>query len=315
MFKDELSDLDNRFDKNYDLLYVDPLICDPALNLPRLAEYAFWQHDEKNVVHFLRRFLKGLDVGSTTVASYERDLAKKIQADRELQKKVAHIVDEERHPLNGHYYCDVDSLLVSKRQHSRPHDESRLNSLVVVDGAFFHSPGDNGQGSQHISPPMQEMIHAAPKRQGNSMRTARGALVDRMIPLLTLPSSLVGLIVSERTFYRWNETFTAVLSAGWYPLSRVVGFYIDGGIPLIEVLAILLRPYPSLCELGSEGSYSYPEAFRLATKALTRAAYRSASATDPGVEGSRRDSLSFGRAIPRASLCAPASLQSEPDRW
>ena len=232
MLSQELQWLDDRFGKSHDLLYVDPLFCDPDLNQSLWAELAFWRPDHTRIVHFLRRFMGALHLTSASIATFERELAAKIQSDREASKKAVQVLEEELPALAKHHYPNVAALIADKDRLAERAGDPKIASLVVVDGVFFHNPQNSAQDNGQISKYLQEMVYVSPRKQGSSSRSARGVLVDQIEPLMTLPSELVGLVVNERMYYHWNEALMAVLATGWYPLTRVVGLYAMAGLPL-----------------------------------------------------------------------------------
>ena len=71
-------------------------------------------------------------------------------------------------------------------------------------------------------------------------------LADHPSPLLTLEDALVGVRADSQ--WQWTPGLNTILTAGWYPYARVVGMLssVPAGHAFVDLLALLVRPYPAL---------------------------------------------------------------------
>ena len=83
-------------------------------------------------------------------------------------------------------------------------------------------------------------------------RTIESLLSDCPGALMTLHDPVIGLMVDQYALDHWTEGLLFTLSSvEWHPYARVIGLYSTaiGSHPYLDVVAILLRPYPPLDEV------------------------------------------------------------------
>lgn len=243
----ELDWLSQRF-LEYDLVYLDPLVGDLSLHRPWLSQWLVWRSEEKAIASFLGRLIETLGIrpedASPSSFLGREGFGARFRSDRTLQRRVARVINEHLTEVKTRHHSDVASLQERKVSLCENiADRAEGGSLIVVDGMF----ATRAKAPEEI----QRSIQAPVQYQDNSTRGIECMMADSPARLIALSDPVIGLMVSRRAFYYWTEAFTAILSAGWYPWSRAVGLYetIPGGHAFVNVIAILMRPYPSLDEV------------------------------------------------------------------
>jgi len=241
--------LKRRF-REYDLVYLDPLVCNPALRKSGLSRWAFWRSsEEKAIASFLGQLIETLGItpkdASPSSFLEDKGLGTRFKSDRILQRRAAHVINQylAKDELEARHHYIIASLQRQKTSLEKIADRPNGDSLIIVDAMF----ATRAKAPEEI----QRAVQAPVQYQDNSARTIECVLTDSPGPLLTLHDPVIGLRVDGHAFYNWTEAFNTILSAGWYPFARAVGLYATspGGHPFIKVIAILMRPYPSLDEV------------------------------------------------------------------
>jgi hypothetical protein len=258
--------------RGYDLVYLDPLVCHPALRQSWLSQRAFRRPEDKGIGPFLSRLTDTLSIRpeDTSPSSFleEKGLGTRFKSDRIAQRHVASAVNQHLAEVQARHYRSAEYLQRQKSHlDAKVADRPNGNSLVIVDAMF---------GSRTRVP--EEILRADQvpiQYHADSTRRIECILTDSPAPAVTLLDPVIGLMVDQYAFYNWTEVFTNILAAGWYPFTRMVGLYTTspGGQPFVNVIAILMRSYPSLDELltpplGWRPEYSLPGMLDLVLRTL-----------------------------------------------
>lgn len=233
--------------REYDLVYLDPLVCDPALRKSYSSRWTFWRSGKKSIESFLGRLIKSLGIRpEDTYPSYfleYKGFGTRFRSDRILQRHVARVINQHLDEVTTRHYHSAASLQGQKASLEKIADRLQGESLIIVDAMLSTRAGAPEEIQQVVQAPVQHL--------DNSMRSIECMFTDSPGPLLTLCDPVIGLMVDEHVFYNWTGAFRTILSVGWYPFARTVGLYSTspGGHPFINVIAILMRPYPSLDEV------------------------------------------------------------------
>jgi len=240
--------LDRRF-RDYDLVYLDPIVCDPALRKSWLSRWFSWRSEDRAAGSFLYRLIQTLELRSEDASPSffleKEGLGTRFKSDRIMQRCVAGVVNKHLAEVKARHYTSVASLERDKRSVEKIVDKPRGNSLIIVDAMF--------SSRAKVPEEIQWTVQCPAQYTDKSIRSVEAILSDSPAPLLTLHDPVIGLMVDNQAFYNWTEAFTTILAARWYPFARTVGLYATspGGPPFIKVIAILMRPYPSLNEVLS----------------------------------------------------------------
>ncbi len=240
--------LNHRFQESeYDLIYLDPLVCSLAQYKTEFSPWIHQRPEEQARESFIGRLIETLGIKSGDNSSpaflETKGFGTRLKGDRALQRRVAHVINQHLNEIATRHYHSVVSLQKQKARLENMADRSRGGSLIIVDAMFSNRAGAPEEIQQVVQSPVQYL--------DNSMRNTECMLTDSLGPALTLCDPVIGLMVDEIAFYNWTEAFNIILSAGWYPFARTVGLYatVPGGPPFINVIAILMRPYPSFHEV------------------------------------------------------------------
>lgn len=241
--------LGRRF-RPYDLVYLDPLVCDPALRkrgqnaVSRLLRRP--ASEDQNIRGFLHEFTAALGLHKSdggipeywrengTVADFKRNRAK--------QKQLITIIDRYIEKLGTRHFVRVASL--RRTSVTQFIDQPQGGSLVFVDAMLGYR--------NKASTELQMASQVATQPSEGSLREGICFQLDTPTPVAGLGDACITLMVDQQALYGpTSDQFQAILGAGWYPFSRAVGFLASapGGHYYLNVLAILVRPYPSLDEL------------------------------------------------------------------
>jgi hypothetical protein len=231
------------------------MVCDPALRQPLLSRSSFWRpKEEKATAYFLGQLIKtlGIKPGDVYPSSFlsKKGFGTRLNGDRGLQRRVAQIINQYQFELENQtviqvqrYYPAVASLQEAKLSLEEIADKPNGDSLVIVDAMIV---------GRTVAPlERQSMFETHTRYQGNCIRTIEYMLADSPGYLLTLKDPVIGLMVDRQSVSHCTEAFNAILAAGWYPYTRVAGLYatVPGGHSFVNVIAILVRSYPSLEEI------------------------------------------------------------------
>lgn len=232
----------------YDLVYLDPLICDPTLSQSWLSQRAFWHSEKKALASFLGRLTETLSIrpeeASPSSFMEEKGFGTRFKSDRIAQRHVAQVINQFLAKVEARRYRSVDLLRREKSSlFAKIADRPKGESLIIVDAMFATRASAPEELIRTIEAPVQ--------LQNSSVRTIECVLSDSPGPLLTLRDPVIGLMVNRHAFYNWTAAFNTILYAGWYPFARTVGLYttLPGGHPFVNVIAILVRTFPSLEEV------------------------------------------------------------------
>lgn len=233
--------------REYDLVYLDPLVCDPTLRSKSwLSRCAFWRSEERAITSFLGQLIETLGItpkdASPSSFLEGKGFGTRFKSDRILQRHATRAIDQHlaRDEFEARHHYIIASLQRQKSSLEKIADRPNGDSLIIVDAMF----ATRAKTPEEI----QRAVQAPVQYQDNSTRTIECMLTDIPAPLLTLHDSVIGLRVDGHAFYNWTEDFTTILAADWYPFARAVGLCATspGGHPFINVIALLMRSYPSL---------------------------------------------------------------------
>lgn len=223
------------------IVYLDSLVCEMASTNIWLSRLTPGQSPAQKFASLLAGKLR-IKATEKTVANYldPKGLGTRFKKDRNLQHEVAKVIEDSitgdsnlirRYEGLDRFYRERNSLLS---------DDSAPEVLVALDTMF----------ACRLSLP-NDLKLALPEKVEADPRYVECALIDEHPKLLTLYDRHVVLSVDRRAFYEWTEEFTRILTVGWHPFTRTIGYYTTSasGQPFVRVLAILMQPYPSLSEV------------------------------------------------------------------
>jgi len=237
--------LESKFNQDYDLVYLDPLICKLAGSSRLRAVFKGWQR-EAEPADLVRDMMTQLDIDpkkDTPSSFWQKDgVGYKVKADRRLQRDLSQAIDRhlsklcDRHCDNERRFQQLKASLHDKA------DKSGSDSLVIVDAMFARRSA--------ASKAMQRVVDIPPSgAEDDQGRSIEGILTYVPGPLAYIREPALGLMVNSQAFYKCVDT--TLMKADWYPFVRVVGLYATSanGPQFVNVIAILLRQYPSFDEV------------------------------------------------------------------
>ncbi len=234
----DLDWIQQRFDP-FTIVYLDSLACglpSATFGLSRLTPGRSSRPFADQLAGTLR-----IQPAERTVANYldPKGLGTRFKKDRNLQKAVAGLMTN---PMTGgpnaiNSYQSLD--LFYQQRNTLLKDGSTTEALVVLDTMF---------ACRLVLP--EDLNLALPDKVEGDSRYVECVLIDEHPKLLTWYDQHIMLSVDRRAFYEWTEEFTRILTVGWHPFTRTIGYYTTsaGGQPFIRVLAILMQPYPPLSD-------------------------------------------------------------------
>lgn len=239
----QLNWIRERFDP-FSIVYLDSLICELASSTTRWSDrLTLGQSSDQKFVSKLLSNLK-INRAEQVVATYldPKGFGTRFKKDRKMQQRVTSLIEDvvegntgsiRRYGSLDQFYNDRSNLLSG---------DSPFEALMVLDTMF---------ACRIILP--QDMNQALPETVETHPRCVECVMIDDHPRLLTLNDRHIMLSVDRRAFYEWTEEFTKILSVGWHPFTRTIGFYTTSasGQPFVRVLAILMQPYPILSEVLS----------------------------------------------------------------
>lgn len=122
-------------------------------------------------------------------------------------------------------------------------DKRSAESLVMIDAMFATSSA--------LPTEIVMTQSLSPERRYGSMRRLEGVLLDIPPRFAMFGDAVVPLMMDSRVTSNWTVSLTTMMSAGWYPTVRVVGFLATASQShcYIDVIAILARPWPDAAKL------------------------------------------------------------------
>ncbi len=241
--------LTRRF-REYDLVYLDPLVCHQSLRQSGSSRWAFSRtqaHSAEDLLSQLRGIL-GIASEDASPSSFLEDtgVGTMLKRDRPVQRFIATIIN--RHlstmsAIDGRYCNGIRTLHEQRSSLDSVADRLHSDSLILVDAMLAMGTG--------VPADIRKAAQAAVQYEGDPRRSMECMLTDIPAPLLTLCDPSIGMMVDRHSFYNYSEPLNTVISAGWYPFTRTLGLYATspGKPAFINVIAILIRRFPSLDEL------------------------------------------------------------------
>lgn len=239
--------LDTRM-RDYELLYLDPLVCDPSL--AKSWTWGMTTLRDRATAAFLS------DLGTSLKNPWKMDTATRflddnglgttVKSSRKLQLDVSSVVNKHVRSDKIKVPRNTADLLSRRDALSQIADKPKGGSVIAVDTSMYTTEGE-----------LTQSISIASRPRFNSMRQLAGGLIEFPPQLMTLGDPLVGLVADRRVTANWSASFDKVRKVGWYPKMRTVGLYCTApnGEPYVDVIALLLRPLLSPDEmLASEQS-------------------------------------------------------------
>lgn len=246
MLHGELAWLESQL-RPYRLIYLDSLICQS--DFVKSGRSALLSgHPKSQELALIRAIMTNLKRETFDAERYGDDhyVGAKVKTDRALQARLSAaingVVNDAKHRFRS--AADLsDHLATLEKTADRPFTES----LIVADAMLI----TRNRAPQHIR--NSALFADAISTTG---RQVECVLTDYAPDVLTLSDALISVVVDHKSFYAWNDDFTQIISsdAGWYPFVRTIGLYSTspGGRPLINALALLIRPCPTPREFLSD---------------------------------------------------------------
>lgn len=248
MLPTDLAWLENKL-RPYRLIYLDSLICHRDL-----TEFkGKLQSGESALIKALLTILGGTNLDAARYLD-EKGIGTRVKTERPLQNRLSEAVNEHWSNLSRRYPSTAEFLRQLPAL-SRIADQSLDKSLVIVDAMLV---------TKNRAPAPIRATSIFTDTVFDAGRRVECALTDHAPDLLLLQDPIVGVIVDPESYYAWNEEFTRLISLdiGWYPLVRIIGSYVtsSAGQPLINALALLVRPFPTPGDFLPTGSVANKQA-------------------------------------------------------
>lgn len=242
----------NRRTHEYNLEYLDPLICDDEISQFARVNLTWLDPHVRGAGTFLRdlRNVAYDKAAAGTPANYldDKGVGTKVKTDRSLQRKISETVNRHCETGNLRYFATLDAMKGQKQELHTAADKDPADSLIIMDTMFATRA--------YLPAEITQTIDIPPRRRNGSVRSLQGALTDLPGYLATMGNQIVPLLMDERVVNRWTIGFDTLMSGGWYPAVRIVGLCRTRtcGHSYIDVIALLARPWPTLDELVAGGS-------------------------------------------------------------
>lgn len=234
--------ISRRFDA-FSIVYLDSLICELASTTTWWSRHV--QLTQTSTQRFANQLTSQLKVKpeETVVTSYldPNGLGTRFKKDHDLQRAITELIEQELTTVRSGSIRSFDSLDRFFDQRSTLLGKGAPAEVLVALDTMF--------ACRIILP--EETNLALPAQIEDDPRSVECVLTDQHPKLLTLYDRHIVLSVDRRAFYEWTTDFTRILTVGWHPFTRTIGYYTTsaGGQPFIRVLAILMRPYPLIREV------------------------------------------------------------------
>lgn len=252
----------------YDFYYVDPLLLKSssekaskrnAIGWERLfgpigkKEKSKWYSEDvpylQDYLRKLKRILgtEGSKLG--TADFFEDGLHRDLLSDRGKQKKFVDafgsVLEKSGRISSKRRFSSVEKLCRSTDELRGMPNQLTPDCLVFVDGVINRVDSQN-------QPDLYQSVQVLPRSEDREPRLVRFLLSDHAWPLHWMGAPGIGLMVSRKALMKTyptveNDSDTVGLD-GWYPFARVLGYWQTerGGRPFIDVLAILVKSFPTL---------------------------------------------------------------------
>lgn len=221
----------------YELVYLDPMVCDLLVEKP-------WHRNRFSTLSPEKVFLQKL-TETLTADSKVKDLrsclkrgqlTQKAADERGLQVSVAKVIEDF---FPQQFSVPLSYLLQPKSQLARSEPPIIEGSLVLVDGMFARRAAL--PPSLQLNIDTRYMDVPEPRK-----RSVECILLNTPIPITTWDEGILGLMIDTVTFYQ--RATTALMRSDWYPFVQVLGKYATNhdGNPFVDVVALLAKPHPAL---------------------------------------------------------------------
>ena len=224
----------------YRLIYLDSLICQP--DFAKSGRLTFpWSRPKSGEAALIKAMVTSLKHETLDAARYldDKGVGAKVKADRALQTRLSTAINDATHGVRRRY-SSAAMLSTQRAPLEKIADRPFNESLIMVDAMLV---------ARNRMPHKISATAAFADTTFSGERRVECALTDQAPDLLTLRDALIGVVVDSQSFYAWHDEFTQIISteAGWYPFVRTIGLYSTspGGRPLINALALLVRPCPT----------------------------------------------------------------------
>lgn len=253
---------------SYDLYYLDPwIVKDTAFPKPKAhssfrQRLKFWQtpkpawftqdvHQLETLLSQIRKLLDFDGKDRDLSQFFEGGLQNKLARDRAKQREVVTLfleawTNKEINRLRK--FENVNDLSEGNARIKDFANRNTVDALVFVDGMINRTqPDETNEQFQTVVVP-QTVVD-------RYYRSVRFFIADRPWVLMGLDEHAVGLVVDQKALLksypndaRVDGPVDPVGPANWYPFARVIGFWrvANGGRPYIDVIAILIKMYPTL---------------------------------------------------------------------
>ena len=239
----ELEWIPGRFG-DYDLVYLDPLVCNRDLYPGWFGRLPARYLRRGTVEGFFARLARTLRVNPEEPwpQTYLRNdgIGERSRDDRALQRRVVAEIEKNWPSDTRRHFSNVAALRANGSILSTIADKPHGEGLVMLDGMFA--------SRATVAEPIAYTVEEPIQYRSGSLRSIECILSDVPAPTLTLDQPIVGLRVDPSVALNWSEPLTSLISRGWHPFARVIGLYTTtaGGRGFIDVIAILMRAHPSL---------------------------------------------------------------------
>jgi hypothetical protein len=252
--------------REYDLVYLDPMICDPLLRQQVLPQLSLRRPKGERMIALSMNQLAGTlglrsgDIYSTSAVD-NKGFGARIRGNRDLQRRLAQIINQLKAELEKQpqakgevqrYYPKVEYLQSGRSSLEKIADRPDSNSIIIADAMVIKEDAAPVE--------IRSLVETPARYLGNCIRNIEFVLADKPGPMIKLYHPVIGLMVDWQAASDWTEALDAILKAGWYPYARVVGRYatLPGKLPYVDVIAIMLCPLPSLDEMIGPPSGKVP---------------------------------------------------------
>lgn len=260
----------------YDLYYLDPLVIKgpsvgriATLNRTMASLKRFWpgrknvappwhKADTKDLDELLTKIRKILDIDETNRdigQFFEGGIQGKLLADRCKQKEIVDLFMAElgdSKPIHARRKFERVQELIEKKEDVEALPNCNTSEcLVVIDGMINRTDTDR-------HPELYNSVVVSSRSEDRRVRLVRFCLADRPWPLLSMGNCGIGLMVDLKGLskaYPNDSTVETLIDVvgldDWYPFAKVIGYWRSdrGGRPFVDVLAILVKTYPSMGEI------------------------------------------------------------------
>lgn len=260
----------------YDFYYLDPLIAkreatkqDSTASTSQHSWYptlgndlSKWHNKDVSGIHeLLHKMTKIIGIEESDLDQgeiFDGMVRNGLLTDRAKQKQIVGLVEgalkKEKQISDLRKFPSVKHLCdATKRLRALP-AYSPSQCLVVAKGTI-------NRVDENIAPDLYAPVRVAPLVEHHQARRVHFVLSDLPWPLIWLETPSIGLMVCDKalaiTCSIGNQTEIAhdlVWQDGWYPNAQVMGYWQTdrGGRPYIDVLAIMLKSYPTVDEMFHE---------------------------------------------------------------